>query len=89
MLAWMAGGVPGNSILVLLPQRTLAGPYREALSHPGVINGGIPSIQTMGGIARRMVDLFWPLISAPAGFARPDSPRFSSPWKPPSTLWLI
>jgi len=28
----------------------------------------------MGGLARRMVDLFWPLASEAAGFANPDKP---------------
>ena len=29
---------------------------------------------TLGGLARRMVDLFWPLISEEAGFAHPNQP---------------
>jgi hypothetical protein len=28
---------------------------------------------TVGGLARRMVDLFWPLVAGPAGFAQPDT----------------
>lgn len=65
-------GVPGESILVLVPQRTLAGPYLEALSQ--VYAGGVPAVVTMGGLARRMIDLFWPVIAAEAGFSHPELP---------------
>lgn len=72
LLYLMAQGVPADSILVLLPQRTLATPYLEALSHPGVVSGGMVTLLTVGGLARRMVDLFWPYIAEPAGFAEPQ-----------------
>jgi hypothetical protein len=72
VLYLMANGVPGSQILVLLPQRTLGEPYLEALRHPGVLSGGMVSLLTVGGLAQRMVDLFWPLVAAEAGFARPD-----------------
>ena len=32
------------------------------------------TLATIGGLARRMVDLFWPLVAGPAGFAHPDQP---------------
>jgi len=67
-------GVSGNQILLLVPQRTLASPYYEALRSPGTPPGGTVGIMTVGGLARRMVDLFWPLISGDAGFANPDLP---------------
>ena len=35
LLHLMQQGVPADSILLLLPQRTLAGPYLEAIHHPG------------------------------------------------------
>jgi superfamily I DNA/RNA helicase len=72
MLYLMASGVPGGQILVLLPQRTLGEPYLGALRHPGVLSGGMVSLLTVGGLAQRMVDLFWPLAAAEAGFADPD-----------------
>jgi hypothetical protein len=72
MLYLMASGVPGSQILVLLPQRTLGEPYLQALHHPGVLSGGMVSLLTVGGLAQRMVDLFWPLVAAEAGFAYPD-----------------
>ena len=74
MLYLMNSGVPGNTILVFVPQRSLATPYREALSSPGVVAGGMPTISTIGGLAQRMIDLFWPVIAEEAGFAHPDSP---------------
>ena len=67
-------GVPGHEILVLLPQRTLGRPYVEALRDRHLPPGGEVSLLTMGGLARRMVDLFWPLVAEEAGFAHPESP---------------
>lgn len=74
LLSLMAQDVRADSILLLVPQRTLAWPYYEALQHPGVIGGGVVDILTLGGLAQRMVDLFWPLAAEAAGFARPDEP---------------
>ncbi len=74
LLYLMSSGVPGNAILVIVPQRTLAAPYLAALNAPGVVAGGMVSIVTLGGLAQRMVDLFWPVIAKPAGFARTDRP---------------
>ena len=67
-------GVPGNQILLLVPQRTLAIPYYEAIQSPGTPPGGTVGIMTVGGLARRMVDLFWPVVAEDAGFVNPDSP---------------
>jgi hypothetical protein len=74
MLWLMAQGVPGATILLLLPQRTLGTPYQEALNYPGVVGGGMVSLLTVGGLSQRMVDLFWPLAGHAAGFANPDQP---------------
>ncbi len=74
LLHLMAQGVPGSSILVLVTQRTLAAPYQAALDTPGVVAGGPVTLLTVGGLAQRMVDLFWPLVAGPAGFAHPDEP---------------
>jgi hypothetical protein len=72
LLHIMAEGVPASEILLLVPQRTLARPYLEALRSPGVISGGTVSVVTVGGLAQRMIDLFWPLVAEPAGFKYPD-----------------
>jgi hypothetical protein len=67
-------GVPGQSILVFVPQRALGEPFTTALRTPGLVSGGLPDVITIGGLARRMVDLFWPLVAEPAGFAHPEMP---------------
>jgi len=74
MLRLLRAGVPARSVLVLVPQRTLAGPYYDALRRPTVEAGGQVTILTIGGLAQRMVDLFWPLVAEEAGFAHPDRP---------------
>ena len=66
--------VPADSILVLTPQRTLQAPYEAAINAPEVGPGGQATLATVGGLARRMVDLFWPLAAEAAGFAHPDQP---------------
>jgi hypothetical protein len=74
MLDLLAAGVPGGNILVLTPQRTLATPYLEALRSPEAPAGEPVTVLTVGGLARRSLDLFWPLVAADAGFAQPDAP---------------
>jgi hypothetical protein len=70
-------GVPAEQILILVPQRTLAEPYRQALRSVSAPPGGTVDIATIGGLARRCIDLFWPLLVGPAGFSLPERrPRF-------------
>jgi superfamily I DNA/RNA helicase len=70
----LAQGVPGEQILILVPQRTLGSPYYDALQAADAPAGGMVTVATVGGIARRTIELFWPLVAGPAGFARPDYP---------------
>ncbi|NJC97907.1 MAG: hypothetical protein FIB03_16485 [Anaerolineae bacterium] len=70
----LAQGVPGESILMLTPQRTLQEPYLDLLYSPERSAGGEATSATIGGLARRMCDLFWPLAAEAAGFAYPDQP---------------
>jgi hypothetical protein len=70
----LAQGVPGESILMLTPQRTLQEPYLDLLYSPERSAGGEVTSATMGGLARRIVDLFWPIAAEAAGFANPDQP---------------
>ena len=70
----LAEGVPADTILVLAPQRTLATPFTDALRGPTTPAGGEVTVLTLGGLAQRMVELFWPVIAAEAGFAHPDRP---------------
>ncbi|OQA42915.1 MAG: hypothetical protein BWY52_02052 [Chloroflexi bacterium ADurb.Bin325] len=70
----LQSGAAGDQILVILPQRTLAGPYTEMLRHPSTPAGSEVTVSTMGGLAQRMIELFWPLVAFAAGFGRPDRP---------------
>ncbi len=66
-------GVSGESILVWAPQRALLRPYEEALWELDM-PGGQATMVTVGGLARRMLTLFWPLCAARVGFAHPERP---------------
>lgn len=57
--------------LVLTPQRSLARPYQDAIQAHHLAQ---VETATMSGLARRMVDLYFPLIAEPAGFSHPDQP---------------
>ena len=67
-------GVPADSILTLMPQRVLQEPYLDLLYSPERTAGGDATSVTMGGLANRLVDLFWPIAAEAAGFANPDEP---------------
>ncbi|MCC6801711.1 MAG: ATP-dependent helicase [Anaerolineae bacterium] len=73
MLHLLQTGVPADEILVLVPQHTLAQPYRRALRTVDLPPGGQVNVSTMSGIAIGMIELFWPLIGAKAGFAKPET----------------
>ncbi len=79
LLRWLQADVPADAILVLTPQRTLAGPYAAALRRPDVPAGGAVTVVTFGGLAQRMVELFWPQVAGPAG---------CDPGRPPIFLTL-
>ncbi len=64
-------GIPGNSVLVLLPQRIYGIPYQNALRMYDTVPGGFVNILTLGGLAQRIVELFWPLVAKQAGFTQP------------------
>lgn len=64
-------GLRADSILLLTPQRTLHEPYLDSLARDPY-TGGEVTPATIGGLARRMTDLFWPLVAEAAGFAHPD-----------------
>ena len=74
LLRLLAEGVPADAILVLTPQRTLAAPFTDALRGPAAPAGGEVTVLTLGGLAQRMIELFWPVVAADAGFAQPDRP---------------
>ena len=66
-------GLPAASILILTPQRTLQTAYEQAILAAGFAGGQV-TFATLGGLARRMCELYWPLISERAGFKNPDQP---------------
>lgn len=70
----LSQGVPAGSILMLTPQRTLQEPYLDLLYSPERGAGGEVTSATLGGLARRMCDLFWPMAAETAGFKNPDLP---------------
>jgi hypothetical protein len=74
LLTYLENGISAHSILVLTPQRTLGAPYYEAVRSPEIDAGGEITLLTVGGLAQRMVDLFWPLVVEDAGFQQPEEP---------------
>ncbi len=66
--------MPGSDILLVLPQRTLAAPYEALLRRASTPAGGEVTVVTVGGLGQRMIELYWPLVSAQAGFAHPERP---------------
>ena len=70
----LAQGVPADSILMLTPQRTMQEPYLDLLDSPERQAGGEVTSATIGGLARRVCDLFWSLAAETAGFKNPDQP---------------
>lgn len=67
-------GIPGDSILVLVPQRSLASPYFSQIQSLDFPSSSLPSILTFGGLAQRMISLFWPVIARNAGFSSSTKP---------------
>ena len=61
-------GSSADSFLILVPQRTLAKPYYDFSLGRKFVFKGEPTILTLGGLAQRMVDLFWPLAAGECGF---------------------
>ncbi len=72
-------GIPAESILVFLPQRSLAEPYIRALRGGADYSGGQVTVHTIGSLSLQMVELFWFLVAERAGFKHPqDLPNFLS-----------
>ena len=70
----LQGGVPGYSILTILPDRSTTRRYRDAIQQLDLGPFGVVELQTYSGLATRLVRLFWPLVAAEAGFAAPQQP---------------
>ena len=70
----LAAGIPANEILIFVPQRTLAIPYQESIQEDGLAAHSLVNMMTLGGLARRMVDTFWPAVSSQTGVKNPNLP---------------
>lgn len=66
----LAGAVPAEAILVLLPYPALANPYRVVL---GEAKAKGVQVTTMSGLALRSIVQFWPQVARAAGFGRPQA----------------
>ncbi|MEQ8192570.1 MAG: UvrD-helicase domain-containing protein, partial [Candidatus Eremiobacterota bacterium] len=51
----LSEGVRGDSILIVVPQNTLATPYR-VIKKPDLAGGAVIAIQTISGLARKMIE---------------------------------
>ncbi len=67
-------GAQADGILVIAPQRSLLKPYQDLLRRADLPAGDEIETLTIGGLAKRSVDLWWPAIAREAGFAKPDRP---------------
>jgi hypothetical protein len=64
----------GDGVLVIAPQRSLLRPYQDLLRRSDLPGGAEVETLTIGGLAKRSVDLWWPAIAREAGFTKPDRP---------------
>jgi len=68
----LAQGIGSESVLVLVPQPTLGRPYQAAFAAPDWPVGAQIDVLTLGGLAQRGLQTFWPLVASKAGFAHPE-----------------
>ncbi len=74
LLHLLSKDIAADSILTLVPQPTLGVVYHQAIRNPQHNINGVVDVTTVSGLAKRMVDLFWPLVVEEAGFGKPDQP---------------
>ena len=79
LLHLLQHGVPAESIMIFLPQRSLAQPYIRALREQARYSGGQVAIHTVGSLSLQLVEMFFFLVAERAGFMHPrDLPNFLS-----------
>ena len=79
VLRLLSQGVPAETILIFVPQRSLAHPYVAAMREHTLYQGGQVSVHTIGSLSLQMVEMFWFLVAERAGFLHPqDLPNFLS-----------
>lgn len=74
LFTWLEAGIPAEKILVMVPQRTLAERYYQALRDTTRGPLGDVQVRTLNGLAKDTVNLYWPLVAEEAGFNQPDRP---------------
>lgn len=79
-------GVPAHTVAIYVPQPSLAEPYREALRDATIRSSTEVNIWTLGGLARRMVALYWPMVASAAGFSSKREPIFLNAEQ---ALWVM
>ena len=57
LLHLLESGVPASSMLVIVPQRTLATPYYEALNNPDVDPGGQVTVFTVRSLVQPWAEI--------------------------------
>jgi len=67
-------GIEGRKILLYFPHRNLGARYQSGISALSYQGNSLPVSATFGGIARRMLDLFWPSILANYTQFQPGQP---------------
>ncbi|MCU0464397.1 MAG: hypothetical protein MUF38_07480, partial [Anaerolineae bacterium] len=72
----LAAGVSGHTVTVLAPQPLLARPYQDLLASVDSPATSAVNVLTFGGLTRRMVSLYWPMVAQAAGFAVTSAPTF-------------
>jgi hypothetical protein len=70
-------GVQPESVLVLVPHPTLGQPFHLAFAGSDWPQGTVTDVVTLGGLARRGLETFWPLVAAKAGFHQQTVNAFS------------
>src|SRR5512139_4119505 len=70
----LQSGLQAEGILVIAPQRSLLQPYQDLPRRADLPGGDEIETLTIGGLAKRSVDLMWPAIARDAGFAKPHRP---------------
>ena len=68
----LESGVPGYTILVLVPDQPTARRFRQQVDRLELGPYDGVEVHTYHGLASRMIRLFWPLLAPSAGFAAPE-----------------
>ncbi len=70
----LKSGIPAHQIMVFVPQRALSLPYQAFMRDDLFQVHSLINTMTLGSLARRTIDLFWPMISPDTGVSLPNQP---------------